>query len=292
MKKILVSVIMPVYNGENFISEAVDSILMQTYKRFELFIVNDCSSDATYEIIEAYKKRFPKKIHIIHLNKRHGAFGAMNTAMKYIKGEFIAPMDSDDISHPERLQKEVEFMLKNPEIIVVGSFAHIIDKDGNIVGKKVFGTSHQEIYSSFFTVHPIVHPSCMIRRKMLPKKDKLYRDKFGVNDDYYTFLTLLGRCKFANIPEYLLNYRIHSGNSSLQNLKQKFFTTVKIRFLAVKDLGYRPDFTGVLKLLTQVLFVSFIPEQMLLKLYLYIKGVYIPKDVIKTAVIRPALKYG
>lgn len=292
MKKILVSVIMPVYNGESFIKEAIDSILAQTYKHFELVIVNDNSSDSTYEIIEAYKSRFPKKIHLIHLNKRHGAFGAMNTAMKYIKGDYISPMDSDDISHPERLQKEVEFMVNNPDTIVVGSFARIIDKNGKIVGKKAFGISHREIYSSFFDVHPIVHPSCMIRRKMLPRKDKLYWDEFGVNDDYYTFFTLLNKGKFANIPEYLLNYRIHLGNSSLQNLKQKFFTTVRIRLLAIKDLGYKPDFVGVLKFFIQVLFVSFIPEQILLRFYLHIKGISISKEATKTAVIRPALKYG
>ena len=282
---------MPVYNGERFIAFAIESILAQTYKHFELFIVNDNSSDATCEIIEAYKKRAPKKIHLIHLKKRQGAFGAMNVAMKYIKGEFIAAMDSDDVSHPQRLQKEVEFMLKNPDAVVVGTFARIIDKNGNIVGKKVFGTSHKEIYSSFFTVHSIVHPSCMIKRRMLPEKDNLYKDEFGVSDDYFTFFTLFHLGKFSNIPEYLLDYRIHSDNSSLQNLKNKFFTTVKIRLLAVKDLGYKPSLVEMLKFFAQIVFVSLVPEKILLKLYFYIKGIHISKDLTETVTVRTAVEY-
>lgn len=275
---------MPVHNGENFIREALDSILGQTYQSFELFIVNDRSTDNTYNIITEYQKRSPKKIHLIHLKKRQGAFGAMNLAMKHIKGDFIAPMDSDDISAPERIEKEVEFMKENPEIVVAGSFARIIDAKGNIVGKKVFATSHDAIYSSFFTVHPIVHPACMIRRSLLPRGNKLYWNEFGVNDDYYTFFKLLNSGKFANIPEYLLNYRLHQGNSSLKNLKQKFFTTVKIRLLAVKDFGYRPDLGGLLTLLLQIAFVSLVPEKVLLKLYLLVKGIYLPVFLTKRAV--------
>lgn len=279
-KKPFVSVIMPVYNGESFISEAIESILTQTYQDFELFIINDRSSDETSEIIKEYKKRFPQKIRLIQLNKRHGAYGAMNAAMKYAKGEFIAPMDSDDVSHPERLRKEVEFLLNNPDVIVVGSFARIIDKNKNVVGRKIFGITHQAIYSSFFYVHPIVHPSCMIRKNMLLQNDKLYQDIFGVNDDYYTFFTLLCLGKFANIPEFLLDYRVHLGNSSLQGLKSKFFNTVKIRLNAVRNLGYKPELSGYLRFLMQILLVSFIPEKVLLTIYLYIKGIHKPKDLV------------
>lgn len=292
MKKPLVSVIMPVYNGERFIAEAIESILAQTYKHFELFIVDDYSSDRTSEIAETYRLKVPDKIHLIHLKKRCGAFGAMNVAMKHASGEFIAAMDSDDVSHRERLKKQVKFMLNNPDTIVVGSFARVIDDRGNIIGRKVFKTDHRAIYSSFFAVHPIVHPSCMIRRKLLSDPKSLYWDEFGVNDDYYTFFTFLNRGKFSNIPEYLLNYRIHSGNSSLQNIKHKFFTTVKIRLLAVKNLGYKPDFAGLLKFTAQILFVSLMPEKTLLQLYLYIKGIHQPNDLIKVVYVKPALKYG
>lgn len=292
MKNPLVSVIMPVYNGEKFIAQAIVSILAQSYQNFELLIVDDCSFDNTAKIIKYYQKRFPKKIHLIHLRKRHGAFGAMNIALKHAQGRFIAPMDSDDISHPERLQKEVEFLISHPESVVVGSFARIIDEYGNVIGAKTFGIGHKQIASSFFTVNPIVHPSCMIRRSLLSNNNKLYHDIFGVNDDYYTFFTLLSRGEFSNIPQYLLDYRIHSGNSSLQNLKSKFFNTVKIRLRAVYKLGYRPNLINILKFLIQIALVSIIPDKLLLNIYLYIKGIHRPAHAVLKFKQAYLLKYG
>lgn len=264
---------MPVYNGSCFVGEAIESILAQTYRNFELIIVNDLSTDETPIIIERYRQLYPKKIKVIHLRKRHGAYGAANVAMRYAKGEFIAPMDADDVSHPRRIQKQVEFFLENNEAIVVGTQARIIDKEGKIIGEKTFPTGHREIYQKFLEVHPIVHPSCMIRRSLLPKKNRLYEDKYGVNDDYYTFFTFFRYGKFFNLPDYFLDYRIHFGNSSLQNLKQKFYNTVKIRLVAMIKLKYRPTLSGLVKLLGQILLVTILPGPLLTDVYLMIKGI-------------------
>lgn len=286
MKKPVVSVIMPVRNGEKFVAEAIDSILNQTYQDFEMFIINDDSTDGTKAIIEAYQNRFPDKIKLINLKNRHGAFGSANLAMKKISGEFIAPMDSDDVSHPERFEKEVGLLLSNPEVIVVGSWARVIDSKSRVIGEKVFETDHNEIYASFFNVHPIVHPSCMIRRSMLPQKNRLYQDKFGVNDDYFTLFTLLGLGKFANIPEYLLNYRVHLENSSLQRLKSKFFNTVKIRFTIIRHFGYKPSLASILEFIMQMLVITLIPEVVFQKLYFYVKGINTSKNPTRIIKIR------
>ena len=275
----LVSVIMPVYNAGDFLVPAIESILKQTYQKFELIIVNDHSTDATYQILRSYQKQFPKKIKVINLTKRHGAYGAANIGILQARGDFIAPMDSDDISHPQRLKKQVKCLLSNPQVIVVGTQANVIDKNNHIIGQKTFPTRHQEIYKKFLEVHPIVHPSCMIRRNLLPQKNKLYEDKFGVNDDYFTFFTLFKYGKFANLPEYLLDYRIHLGNSSLQNIKQKFFNTIKIRFIAIRSLGYKPTLGGLVKMLGQIVFVAPLPESLLLISYLLIKEVYSPQEI-------------
>ena len=272
-KKPLVSVIMPVRNGATFLKEAVESILSQTYKKFELIIVDDNSTDNSWEIIKQYQKQHPRKIKLIHLPKKHGAYGAANIGIRDAKGKFIAPMDSDDVSHPKRLERQVEYLSRNRDTIVVGTWAKIIDQEGNIIGEKVFPTKNDDIYRQFFAIHPLVHPSCMVRRSRLPKQDKLYQDRFWINDDYYTFFTLFRFGKFANIPEYLLDYRIHLNNSSLQNLKQKFFNTVKIRLVAISDLGYKPTLSGILKLVGQILLVTLMPESVLLNIYLRIKGI-------------------
>lgn len=274
---------MPVYNAGDFLVEALDSILSQTYQNFELIIINDGSTDKSQKIIETYQNRYPEKIRVIYLKTKHGAFAAANRGVRISKGEYIAPMDSDDISEPERIEKEIDFLQKNPDYIVVGTHAKIIDKNGEEIGKKAFPINHQDIYQKFFEVNPIVHPSCMIRRSLMPEKTTLYRDKFGVNDDYYTLFVLLRFGKFANIPEFLFNYRIHQNNSSLQNLKQKFFNTVKIRIKAVFDLDYKPSFISVIKFLGQIAIVSLIPKTVLFNVYLLSKGIKKPKDILVNA---------
>lgn len=268
----LISVIMPVYNGELFVAEAIESILNQTYQHFEFIIINDCSSDQTPAILNHYHKQFPKKIRIIHLEKRLGAYGAINFALKNIQGKFIALMDSDDVSYPHRLEKQVAYLKLHPQVIVLGTQAKIIDKNGNVTGKKVFCQSNQGIYRQFMTVHPLVHPSCMIKRSLLPDRKNLYFNQFGTTDDYYTFFNLLQYGQFANLPEFLLDYRIHFKNSSLQHLKAKFFTSIKIRFLAIRDFHYQPTLSGIIKSILQIMIIALIPESILLNLYLLVKG--------------------
>jgi len=271
---------MPVYNAGNFLVEAIESILNQEYKNFELIVINDNSNDNSGEVIESYRNKYPRKIKYIKLPKRLGAFGAANIGLQYAQGEFIAPMDSDDVSHPQRFDKEVNYLIENKEIIVVGSQAKLIDKNGLVIGQKVFPLHHKDIYRSFFEVQPIVHPSCMIRKSLLPSKNKLYLNKYKVNDDYYTLFSLFKYGKFANLSEFLFNYRIHANNSSLQKIKQKFFNTVKIRIEAVSKFGYRPSFIGFLKFLLQILIITPMPEKMVFYCFLIIKGIITPKELL------------
>lgn len=278
LDKPLISVIMPVYNAGSFLAEAIDSILNQSYQNFELIIINDNSKDNSEEIILSYKNRYSSKIKYIKLTRRLGAFGAANIGIQHAKGEFIAPMDSDDVSHSQRFEKEVNYLIQNKEIVVVGSQTKLIDKDGFIIGRKVFPLDHKDIYHSFFEVQPVVHPSCMIRRSMLPNRNKLYHNKYKVSDDYYTLFSLFRYGKFANLPEFLFNYRIHANNSSLQKIKQKFFNTVKIRIEAVTKFGYVPSSIGLLKFLLQILVITPMPEKVLFYCFMIKKGIITPKE--------------
>ncbi len=272
----LVSVVMPIYNGSFFADQAIESILKQTYKNFEFLIIDDGSTDGSWNIIKSYKKRYSKKIKIYRLKKNRGAFGAVNSILRQAQGEFIAPMDSDDISNKKRLEKQIKFMVENPEVIVLGTQALVIDKNGEMIGKKTYPCDNKRIYKEFAIVHPIVHPSCMIRRKLLPDKNCLYEDKFGVNDDYYTFFKLFNYGKFANLPEYLLSYRIHGANSSFQNLKEKFFNISKIRIKAWKELNYKPGLEAIFAFMAQFLLVLVIPGSLLNQIYLLMRGMYSP----------------
>ena len=280
MKKIvqskypIVSVIMPVHNAGKFFVPAIESILTQTYKRFELIIVDDGSTDDSWKTIRSYRTLYPKTVHVYRTAKQLNAAGngATDIGLTHAKGEFIARMDADDVARPKRIEKQVEFLLANPLVILVGTQADIIDKNGAIIGSKSVPTNHEAIYNQYGFVHPVIHPSVMIRRSMLPNPDKLYLQKWGINDDYYTFFKLLNYGQFANLPEKLLKYRVHGGNASLTNIKEKCYTTAQIRIEAMKYFNYHMSIWALGIMMLQVAFVSVIPNRTLEWAYPMLRG--------------------
>lgn len=284
----LVSVIMPVHNAGKFLAPAIDSILKQTYKNIELIIVDDCSTDDSWSVITAYKKHFPNLIKTLRTKEitNSAGNGATNFAMPHAKGAFIARMDADDVSYPTRIAKQVAYLQANPLTILVGTQAMIIDKNGKITGKKSMPTTNKAIYRMYGIIHPIIHPSVMIRRSMLPDKNKIYAMKWDVNDDYYTFFSLLPYGHFANLSEYLLKYRIHGNNLSLQHPKQKFMNSIKIRMEAIKKLHYAIPFDSLVVMALQFMIVSLLPERIIVPLYMGFRGMNSPLATIKKQLMR------
>lgn len=278
-KNPLVSVIMPVRNAGEFLGESIKSIINQAFQDFEFIIVNDGSSDNSLNIINKYKKLYPEKIRVVNLKKgiHKGGDACANYGYKYLKGEFIARMDADDVVTSDRLEKQVNFLKINPDIFLVGSNAYIIDKNGEIIGEKIVPSTHEAIYRNFFTIHPMINPSIMLRRKLLFKGNKLYNVRFKVNNDYLTNIKYVTCRRFANLSEKLIFYRIHGGNNSLRHLKSRFINTLKIRFEAIMKYGYQPSMTNLLMLLPQIFIVLLLPEKLVFDLLMFIRGMYKPK---------------
>lgn len=270
----LVSVVMPVYNGGHYIRQAIQSIINQTYQNFEFLIVDDGSTDSSWKIIKNYQQKFPYKLKIFKLPKHIGTFAATNFALDRSKGKFIALMDCDDISHPDRLEKQVDYLQKNKDVIVLGSQVNVINEKGEIIGAKSLPTGHHQIYKKFAVVYPLVHPSIMVRRILPNKKKFRYFAVYGVNDDYYTFFSILNLGKFNNLQDRLLNYRIHKNNFSMMNLRQKFIACMKIRFQAFRKFKYPYSALDIFLVLIQALIVYLTPEKYLLKVYLLCRQVY------------------
>ncbi len=265
---------MPVYNAGVFLGPAIDSIVAQTYKRIELIIVDDASTDDSWKTVKAYKKRYPTLIRAYRVSKQTNSAGngATNYGLTKARGSFVARMDADDVSYATRIEKQVAYLLENPGTILVGTQAKVIDKNGKTIGLKAMPTTHEAIYAQFGILHPIIHPSVMIRRSLLPNPDRIYAMKWDVNDDYYTFFKLLNHGRFANLPEYLLKYRIHGNNLSLMNPKEKFQNSVNIRLEAVKQLGYQLSFGAMAIMLLQYIIVSLIPAGLIVPTYMLIRG--------------------
>jgi glycosyltransferase EpsE len=272
----LVSVVMPVYNADAYLTRAIDSILRQTYENLELIIVDDASIDGSVGIIERYKRLYPKKISFVRLSKNlnRGGDSCANVGISSAKGKYIARMDADDVSHPKRIEKQVRFLERHSSIFLVGSNAHIINKEEEVIGVKSEPNSHAEILKGYFTFHPVVHSSCMYRRFLKNGKIFIYDKKYKCNNDYYTFFKLIvDGYSFHNLSEKLIRYRIHDKSVTFSNIRKNFIQTFKIRMEMVFKHGFRPTLSGIFITSLQIGVVSLLPEKILLKLYLLTKGI-------------------
>ncbi|MCX7881571.1 MAG: glycosyltransferase [Patescibacteria group bacterium] len=278
-----ISIIMPVYNAGDFLMEAIQSILNQTYQNFEFIIINDNSTDKSWQIIKKYQKKYPQKIKAINLKKtlNRGGDACANYGLKIAKGKYVARMDADDIAHTKRLEKQVNFLEKNPHIFLVGSNAKVIDKKGKVIGNKSVPLTNEEIYHSFFTFNPLIHPSVMFRRLILKKKF-FYPKKFSANNDYYIFFKMICQgYKFANLKDKLLFYRIHDKNDTFNNIKEKFFNTLKTRLIMVFKHDYKPSPKQLLVTFSQLFLTLILPESFTKKVYLLTKGIIKIKNPLK-----------
>lgn len=206
-----VSVLLPVYEGERYLREAVDSILNQTFTDFELIIIDDASPDRSGEIISSYDD---PRIRFIQNGTNLGLTATLNKGLELACGKYIARMDQDDISYPERLSKQVAFMESRPELAASGTWAREIDEEGNIIGDRRITVGEQMTYG-FWWPCPIIHPSAIIRRSLLG--GLRYNPDVGHAADYDLWLSLKKRYALDNLPEYLILYRVHSGSTSIRH---------------------------------------------------------------------------
>ena len=209
----LISVLMPVYNGEKYLREAIDSVLAQTYTNFELLLINDGSTDSSKDIILSYSD---PRIRYIENEQNLKLIATLNKGIDLAKGDYIARMDADDVCMPNRLLTQLRFMQKHPQIDMCGSWALRINSAGQITGKiKNIHTPGLLSCVTFFTC-PFVHPVTFFKSEVL--KNNLYSIEALHTEDTELWNRLRQRgYRFANIRKYLLKYRWHSENISGQN---------------------------------------------------------------------------
>ncbi|MGY3211547.1 glycosyltransferase family 2 protein [Mucilaginibacter sp. HD30] len=210
IQKIKISVILPVFNGEKFLKEAVRSILNQTYTNFELIIIDDCSTDATPDILTQFNSDV--RVRVIRNKANLKVVKTLNKGIQLSHGEYIARMDADDISHPERLEKQVAFLESNPTIGICGTWVETFGAENKVMRAAI---EHEHIKVRLFFVNPMFHPSIMFRRDVLQANASVYDEQYTNAEDYGLWVRLIDKVKFANIPTVLLKYRIHDTNVSV-----------------------------------------------------------------------------
>jgi glycosyltransferase involved in cell wall biosynthesis len=223
-----ISVVMPVYNSGQLIHNTIISILNQTYEDFEFIIVNDASKDDTLNIIKEYQKK-DKRIKIINNNKNLGISLASNKGLDIAKGKYIAMMDHDDISLPERFEKQIKYLEKNKDVFLIGTGNKYIDKEGNILNKIKTITNPDKIKKEIISgTNRICHPSIMFRNETKIR----YREKIYYAQDVDFFLQLLSENKvLTNLPDVLFHYRVHNTQTSMEKRnKQLLFYKKAIDF--------------------------------------------------------------
>jgi glycosyltransferase involved in cell wall biosynthesis len=209
------SVIMATYQSEAYISEAISSILTQTYTNFELIIVYDRSSDRTLEIIKSFTD---PRVKIIENAERLGPVTSRNTGIRAARGAYITIMDADDISLPQRLEKQVEYMEQHPDIALSGTWSRTIGDGTSHTTRHL--TDADELKANLLFRTSFTHSSIMIRKAFLDQHALTYTEgrtpPFPEDFDLYTRISSIG--KLGNIPKILLLLRKHEGQSSREKV--------------------------------------------------------------------------
>lgn len=206
-----VSVIIPVYNSERFLDEAIASVLNQSFRDFECIVVDDGSTDGSGPMLD----RFAAADSRIRLIRRPntGYAVALNEMLAAVRAPLIARMDGDDIAEPARFAAQTAYMAANPECVAVGSRVLLIDEDGAPIRDMATATTHEEIDAAHMRGEggAIIHPAAMIRTDAM-RRIGGYRVERNPAEDLDLFLRLAEIGRLANLPERLLRYRIHLGS--------------------------------------------------------------------------------
>ena len=226
MKTPMISVIMPVYNGEKYLREAIESILNQTYTDFEFIILNDGSTDRTEEIILSYDD--PRIVYVKN-KKNLQIVETLNKGIALARGKYIARMDADDISLPERLEKQIKFMKDNPDVDVCGTWIRTFGREDK---EWKYPVTHVEIKARLLLNCALAHPSVMMKKIVFDKFK--YRKSYEKAEDYDLWVEIVDDFSLYNLPNFLLRYRLH-GEQTDKATQEKITNVIRSNML--KKIG-------------------------------------------------------
>jgi glycosyltransferase involved in cell wall biosynthesis len=205
-----VTVFMAVYNGEKFISQAIDSVLEQTFKNFELLIIDDGSTDESLSIAKAYND---SRIRILQNENNKGLAFTRNRGVEEAKGEFFATLDCDDIAYKKRLEIQTKFFSENKDVVLCGGRIRFIDQHSKYIGKFSSLNGDQDFLKALLLFNNIYCNSTTMINTGILKKFR-YDESFAPAEDYDLFEKISSEYKIGFINEFFCKYRVHTGNVS------------------------------------------------------------------------------
>lgn len=207
----LISVLFPVYNTEKYLEESLYSLLNQSYKNIEIIAINDGSTDGSLKLLRSIADKDPRVIIVNQENK--GLVKTLNFGASIAKGEYIARMDSDDLSLPHRFSEQLE-LLHDPEVVLVAGTFEVIDDDGEFIYREVVPCDDYSIKRAMYVRNPIAHGSVMFRKDAFIKTGG-YSETCGPTEDYELWTRMASLGKFAGLENTIFRWRVNpSGITS------------------------------------------------------------------------------
>lgn len=225
-----VSVIMPVHNSEDYLREAIDSILNQTFTDFEFIIIDDGSSDHSQEIVKSY---FDSRIRFYINAQNMGVAATLNRGLELATGEYVARMDSDDISLPERFEKQVSYMDTHQKVAVCATGVRLFGAQN---GERVFSATNAQLKVDLLFNNCFAHPTVMMRRSVVGGKCK-YNEAFSAMEDYALWVEVSREYELATIEDVLVMYRVHQSQVTQNQPKDYLEQEKLLKYKLLSELG-------------------------------------------------------
>jgi glycosyltransferase involved in cell wall biosynthesis len=228
---------MTVYNAATFVEESVGSVLAQGYSNWEFVIVDDSSTDGTYEILQKFSSA-DARIRLFRMAKNLGKPLAANFGFSQCNGKYIALLDADDVLMPQRLDRQVEFMESNPEIGMCGSNVDLMDQTGEPVCTFIVPSSHDSIMKTMVRHDPFFYPSVMLRKSLLQLCGG-FNIHLRFVQDYDLWIRVASVSAVANMQEVFAKVRLSEGSTTRRNIKGFYYSILKVKLTAVMS-GFLP----------------------------------------------------
>ena len=230
-----VSVVMAVYNAQKYVSDAIESILCQTYNDFEFIIIEDGSSDQSLKIIQSYSD---PRIKVIRNKENLKLINSLNLGLQKARGRYIVRMDADDVSRPDRIEKQVNYMESHPDCVLCGTSYRIFG-DGVTARNIVYPSDSQSIRYHVLSNTYFLHPSTCFRREVIKNQSLKYSQDFLHVEDHWFFFELLHHGEGHIMKDILLDYRIHNQNVSVIHSAKQLITQKAIRIKIAEYYGLK-----------------------------------------------------
>lgn len=249
-----ISVLLPVFNGMPYLPSAISSILNQTYKNLEVIVINDGSTDDSLKYLKTLRD---KRVKIITNKSNLGLVYSLNIGLKNAKGEYIARMDSDDISHKMRIKKQFAFLIKNDQVDLCGSWVLVINEKSQKIGLKKTPLTHKKIVKFLDWYSPIIHPTFFATREFY-KSVNGYSQQFEFAEDYDLLIRGKKNHIYANMPEALLSFRKQKSRRSYVSISKMSKADMRVKIENINLYGL--TLVRGLALIKQILSTYVVPN--------------------------------